>query len=722
MGHFMFRDQFDAIIVGGGPGGASCAYHLARAGLKALIVDRHAFPRDKSCGDGLTPRAVKLLEELGALGRLGHGYRTSGVRIIHLGHSRRRERSLGYRAGGSGIDYGLVLPRMELDSALLDHAVEAGASFLGDATVTQTLYEAGRHSGVRALLGARNEDIKGRYIVAADGAASRIAAAFRRGERPMPPGFAIRAYFDGIGSPLDRQEIYLPLSDPSGAYLLPSYGWVFPTGRTGANVGVGIFSKLPFADVRRLYDRFVAQLMAEDPRFREARAGKALGAPLRFDFNPRRCAGDGLLLVGDAAGLTSPFTGEGISYALESGRLAAEAIALSLARSPDHGCAEEDYALLMENAFAGYFEAGRRSAQRYQLSWHVLDSSFDSERPIFSLLRRAALIPEGTGAAADGALLRDVKSALPRGDSLLRHQIFEIGAQLIKTVRTDWPIVGRLELARQSAQGLVFRPSLLALIAARFGNARAPGLTGLGVGLDLVYLGFLAHSSVEEADALDVGNWSNKFAILCGDYLMARGLERAMSSKVVLGTQVLDAIERSCRGRVAQLGTARQLDVVPEKALENLTDRLAPAFSLPLQLGARVAGANELEQPLEGLGRELSILWVLGDELQLLFRCEEDPVPLLSGGYDTDIPGFVTLMGSKDAEAKAAIERVWAGADFTSLREPMLRCGAVAGTLGQMDEAFARSEALIATLPHGPASDGLRDLARLPLEAVRASV
>ena len=116
-------------------------------------------------------------------------------------------------------------------------------------------------------------------------------------------------------------------------------------------------------------------------------AGVVVGAPLRFDFHPDRCAAPGLLLVGDATGMISPFTGEGIGYALESGRLAAETVDDALNRSKDSDLNLSAYPAALGRQFTGYFETGRQSARRYQLIWHVLESTFQNETPLFDICR-----------------------------------------------------------------------------------------------------------------------------------------------------------------------------------------------------------------------------------------------------------------------------------------------------------------------------------------------
>ena len=341
----------DAIIVGAGPAGSSAAFHLARKGRRVLLLDKQTFPRDKSCGDGLTRSAMAHLQEMGLLGKLSESRKIRGVRMVMRGKG---SREFDYPKQPDAPDFGLVVRRYILDDLLLKSAVDHGAAFWKMAHVENLLLEKNRVVGVEVTHENQRKFLRSRVVIAADGAASKLA--YQAGLAPTPKedlGVALRGYFDQLTGLSDHLEIYAPLLDVSDRYLLPSYGWVFPIDSTTANVGVGLFQRDHGANVNELFQRFINELRKVDGRFSNARlCGTTKGAPLRFDFSPAHCARDGLFLAGDAAGMISPFTGEGISNALESGRIAARVIEESLAAGngpPD--CAE--YSRLLGASYAG---------------------------------------------------------------------------------------------------------------------------------------------------------------------------------------------------------------------------------------------------------------------------------------------------------------------------------------------------------------------------------
>jgi geranylgeranyl reductase family protein len=363
--------QADVIVVGAGPAGASAGYHLARAGLDVLVLEKAAFPRDKVCGDGLTPRAVRQLLAMGIDVDAPGWARNKGLRIVGAGH----RIELPWPDLASFPDYGLVRSRMELDELLARHAERAGARLQERTAVTgPVLDRAGRVTGVLA----RPVDAQGRksgeeatytapVVIACDGVSARLATGLglgRREDRPM--GVAIRAYYRTPRHDDEWMESWLELWDgvPGRSALLPGYGWIFGLGNGLANVGLGILntsSAFRQVDYKDVLHRWLEHTPQEWGFRDDNLVGRIGSAALPMGFNRKPHYTRGMLLVGDSGGMVNPFNGEGIDYALEAGHLAAETALQALARpeGPARERVLEGYAAALDAAYGGYFTLGR---------------------------------------------------------------------------------------------------------------------------------------------------------------------------------------------------------------------------------------------------------------------------------------------------------------------------------------------------------------------------
>ena len=351
-------------MVGAGPSGSAAAHALAQQGLDVLLLEKSSFPREKICGDGLTPRAVKSLVEMGIDTTEAGGFiRNRGLRII--GGKVRIE--LPWPDLATYPDYGLVRPRLDFDELLARAAQQAGARLQEQSNVTgPVLDEAGRVVGVTAKVGADKVQTTYRapIVIAADGSSARLGLQLglvKRDDRPM--GVAVRRYFESPRHDDDMLESWLELRAPNGD-LLPGYGWVFGVGDGTSNVGLGILNTTKAwqdTDYKKLMARWTGSMPVEW-QFDEAHAtGPVRGGALPMGFNRQPHYTRGLLLVGDSAGAVNPFNGEGIAYAMESGRLAAEVVAQALARpaGPQRERALQAYPAAMKATYGGYYTLGR---------------------------------------------------------------------------------------------------------------------------------------------------------------------------------------------------------------------------------------------------------------------------------------------------------------------------------------------------------------------------
>jgi menaquinone-9 beta-reductase len=319
------RPRFDCDIgvVGAGPAGAAAATHLARAGLRPLLIDAQAFPRDKVCGDFVGPVALQELQALGLGAR--DDYRASNV--IHgaaLFLDGRELISSPIPALPGLPSHGRVVPRKLFDQWLFEAARGAGVPVLERHRVRGYDVDA---DGITLHLDGPDaaRTIRARALIGADGSASAVARRLRG--RPAADDsriIAVRAYYENVTGPADRCDLYF-----SGASF-PGYYWLFPTGASTANVGVGMLLDTLPPTQEHLRD-LLLQLVENDAALRERLAGarlvgKVVGWPLATYDPADAIVGDRVLLAGDAAGLINPLNGEGIQYALLSGRWAADTL------------------------------------------------------------------------------------------------------------------------------------------------------------------------------------------------------------------------------------------------------------------------------------------------------------------------------------------------------------------------------------------------------------
>lgn len=363
----MSDTEADVIVVGAGPGGSATAYHLARHGVRVLLLEKTTFPREKVCGDGLTPRAVKQLIKLGVDTSPEAGWlHNRGLRVI--GGGLRLE--LDWPDLASFPNYGLVRTRLDFDDLLANRAVAAGAVLHTNTNVVGPVLDtSGRAIGVSAEVGPDKEPatFHAPLIIAADGVSGRFPLAMglaKREDRPL--GVAVRRYYR---SPVRHQDDYLESwlelrSREGGDKLLPGYGWIFGMGDGRVNVGLGVLnSSAAFGktNYRRMLTDWLGSTPADWGLADEANAdGPILGAALPMGFNRVPHYTRGVLLVGDSGGMVNPFNGEGIAYAMESGELAAEVAVQALARpaGADRERALAQYPAELKTRFGGYYRLG----------------------------------------------------------------------------------------------------------------------------------------------------------------------------------------------------------------------------------------------------------------------------------------------------------------------------------------------------------------------------
>ncbi|HKE97999.1 MAG TPA: geranylgeranyl reductase family protein [Actinomycetes bacterium] len=349
-------DSFDVIVVGGGPGGAATAYHLATGGARVLLVEKATYPRDKVCGDGLTPRAVAAIDAMGLRDARRDWPRNVGLRLHGAGH----HIELLWPEVTGTPSYGLTCPRVDLDHLLARRAVEAGATLWQSTDVVRPIVEHGLVVGAElARDGEDPFDVRSELLIAADGASSRIGQALghaRDSRRPI--GVAIRQYFR---TELDEEpwlDAYLELT--AGEDLLPGYGWVFPMGDGTVNVGGGLLntsSHFQRTNYKEMLKRWAPTAGRTWGFTLDDAIGKPRSHPLPMGGNRHPALARGVMFVGDAAGMVNPFNGEGITYAIETGEMAART-ALRVLAGGDRSILRS-YPRAVVRRYGSYYSLGR---------------------------------------------------------------------------------------------------------------------------------------------------------------------------------------------------------------------------------------------------------------------------------------------------------------------------------------------------------------------------
>ncbi len=444
----------DVVIVGAGPSGSSCAYWLADAGWDVAVVEKKRFPREKTCGDGLTPRAVRQLADMGLEGALAGSHRHTGLRSCGWG----LVLEMPWPEHPVFPPYGYTITRHDLDALVAERAQKAGAAVHQHTEALEPVLAAssgaassgaagaewaasgapGARGGgaslpacagvlVRDLDTAKTREVRGRYVVVADGSNSRIGRALgTTRQRGFPLGMALRGYYRSPRHDDPCIESHLDIRDARGE-VVPGYGWIFPLGDGRVNVGVGLLSteqRWKGVNTSRLMEAFVAGAPKSWGLSEETSCGPPTGGklPMSFGVGPR--TGPNLVVVGDASGAINPFNGEGIAYGYETGRLAAASVSEAL--SGEGPAAIACYEDRLSEAYDDYCRVGRAFVRLVSnptaMHWCV-SVGMRSEVFMKELLRiMANLMRPDPGPAELGydALVRIAELMPKRAASLLR--------------------------------------------------------------------------------------------------------------------------------------------------------------------------------------------------------------------------------------------------------------------------------------------------------------
>jgi len=315
--------MFDVIIVGAGPAGTTAALYAHRLGLNCILLDKAVFPRDKICGDALSGKSVRIMRELNLLDeveKLGG----SEINRITFGSPSNKQFDINLQGtkNKTKITKGFVIPREIFDNYMFEKA-DAVTETRQGFSVKDLIIE---NDCVMGIIGKTQngveEEIRAPIVMGCDGCNSIVARKLGLYEMNMEnTSVAVRCYYEGVKELTDQIELHYVKE------VNPGYFWLFPAGEGIANIGIGLSKsdmKKEKRTLRQIMDD-VTQTEYFKERFSDAKQlERPVGWNLPLGSIHRKNHGNGFMLLGDAAGLIDPFTGEGIGNAMVSGQYAME--------------------------------------------------------------------------------------------------------------------------------------------------------------------------------------------------------------------------------------------------------------------------------------------------------------------------------------------------------------------------------------------------------------
>lgn len=683
-------DDFDVIVAGAGPAGSSAAAHLARSGHQVLMLEKSSFPRDKACGDGVTRTSVNLLSEMGFTDELDAYPRVEGVSLIN---ARGQQRDRLY--GSSG--HGYVVPRIALDQMSCNVARLAGVTVTEDARVIDPLVKSGRVCGVRVLHGGVQKELRATFVVAADGGTSRLAG--RTGlktQNRWSTGFAIRGYFGGVPDVAELFHVFVPLLAPGIERTIAGYGWVFPLEERHANIGVGFFPAQEGdldLNLRAVLRGFLVSLTRLDPRFGDMTLdGRLRGAPLPCGFDPGACAGPGIVLVGDAAGLVDPFSGEGIDTALESGRVAAQVLDCALALRDPHSADLREYGALLDERYGDRFKLGQGLVKTYGFMWKLLDSTVDIPRPLFSCIRESIM---NYGVASSTVDLAPLELDGHFDELGIMDDIQAVRHELRTATISGFPLLGQVtsRVADPVAQGL--RSSILLLCHA-VGRADRDASVTAATAIELACLAILVQDDVLDQDppmgrvSAEGVQWGNLFAVTAANDLLTRSYRLATSLGPDVSTMMSRASASVCIGKLREFQHAGHPVLTAQRYVDIVGLQTGTTFALACRVGAWLGHLSEgTAWHLARYGWNLGVASRLMSDLAAVLDDRESRSDSCSLEPDRAILSFPLVLALNSPAGRDLVNDSLAA---SSPRELSVQARALARRDGSLEETRRRAQ------------------------------
>jgi geranylgeranyl pyrophosphate synthase len=577
----------------------------------------------------------------------------------------------------------LVVDRAAARAALLEVAQTAGAQVRRG--MVTSLERTG--AGYRALIDHGRRDVSARHVVIATGAGrysltTSAAAGLSCVQRVRGVDVGDDVVLIMVAPPATRAD-----APPVTVWALPGADGISTVGAACAQPAPGGSVALAATALRTL---------AEFGYGTAVPVGARTSGPLNSRFGPDRLRAASGLLVGDAAGLVNPFTGEGVSYAIESGLLAATAV---LEHDSDADAALRRYRRALSGAFVGHFETARHAARRYHLAWRILAGAVDSDSPFFAKGRRAVLLPEGlAGASAPAAL--DVLS----GPDIEAIGPFLLACDevMLATIRSEWPFLARLTASGDAVSHRRIRPTMLfaaALVAG--GRPLDPSQAPLAAAIELASLGALAFigSSPQPAPPERGVDWAVAGVVLAGDFLLAQASRIVAERAPHIAWAFADWLADLTALRAARLDPDAD---VPAQA------PFGALFEFPARIGAQLGGASaDVIEALRAYGTHCGHAFAHAEDgLALRGRRTrlDTTLAAMVRSHTTDVPLLEPDPSAPSSAVREAAVREAAvrEADQAADRAAREALAAIAGLPDRAHQLLSRFAGAVAHPPQGP--------------------
>jgi geranylgeranyl reductase family protein len=707
-------DDAEVIVVGAGPAGSSCAALLAEQGHDVLLVDQSSFPRDKPCGDGLTRSAVAFIERMGLHELIASSQPIEGLRMVIDDDSiEYRE----YRLTSRTPHLARCIPRNMLDEALLNAAIDRGARFLEARIVDRVGPDGGL--GVQALIGEQRSVLRSRFVIAADGATSRLRrmSGHARLNEELA-AYAVRAYYRCEIPAEPIFDTYMPLE--FGGMRVAGYGWVFPIDKYTVNIGVGYWRGAGIsspARIREVLDAFVDYLDTHaQSRFGKLeQISKLAGSPLGVMFRRDCCEMDGIVFVGDAARTTDPWSGEGIAYALHGAEKITELIR---ARVCGHN-ARQNAGTVLGRRFGRLgqdLSFPLRLAER-RLNYSQRSLGGKARHPFLRTLQNAIAAP----GKEEPSLLRTPVGAVLDQDLDSCDRLQQVNDMLLDELETGFPFAGEILYSQMRAGVGPIGAALVILCAS--GSDHEEALLAAASALELVSASAAPIRETVNRPVSGGARINNALCVLICDFALSRGAHQAVRAGAWL-TRELSVVMKEIYQ--AQFLESQQL-FDPCRTVDDYIRIARARMSAPLALAGRFAALTAGHPP-----DVIAAFGMFGWQLGLGAQVCEDLENLLDGDESIGrAPGTDLCMGAyalpviyaaeTDEELRESLRCAVDHEEVQDVTDSVIATSAPARTLELVTESVQDAERTLDGLD-GCAPDGLRELATLVLERTRALI